>query len=240
MKKQDIIITLIFILAIIFSKGDFAFSFLFLIYLSTFIYRYFSKRSKDSPFFKHLKNLCKLGYTILLVAFIGFEAILLKDIAINKDNFPKSSHVIVLGGKLKDNIPSKTLELRLIRAYEYYEKFPDTIFILSGGKGDDENLPEAQGMANYLIEKGIPEKNLILEDKATSTYENFKFSKEILDSSEVENIGVISSSFHLYRAKFIAKKLDIPVEAIYAKSPLILFFNCSLREFFAYFNEIRK
>ena len=235
MKKQDIIITLIFILAIIFSKRDFAFSFLFLIYLSTFIYRYFSKRSKDSLFFKNLKNLCKLGYIIL-----GFEAILLKDIAINKDNFPKSSHVIVLDGKLEDNIPSKTLELRLIRAYEYYEKFPDTIFVLSGGKGDDENLPEAQGMANYLIEKGIPEKNLILESNATSTYENFKFSKEILDSLEVKNIGVISSSFHLYRAKFIAKKLGIPVEAIYAESPLILFFNCSLREFFAYFNEIRK
>ena len=95
-------------------------------------------------------------------------------------------------------------------------------------------------MANYLIEKGIPEKNLILESNATSTYENFKFSKEILDSLEVKNIGVISSSFHLYRAKFIAKKLGIPVEAIYANSPLILFFNCSLREFFAYFNEMRK
>ena len=152
MKKQDIIITFIFILAIIFSKGDFAFFFLFLIYLSTFIYRYFSKSLKI-VILKNLKNLCKLGYIILFVAFIGFEAILLKDIAINKDNFPKSSHIIVLGGKLDDNIPSKTLELRLIKAYEYYQKFPDTIFILSGGKGDDENLSEAQGMANYLIER---------------------------------------------------------------------------------------
>lgn len=240
MKKQDIIITTIFILAIIFSKGDFAFSFLFLIYISTFIYKYLLKKSNDNPFFKNLKNLCKLGYTILFISFIGFEALLLKDIFINKENFPKVSHVIVLGGKLENNILSKTLELRLIRAYEYFQKFPDTIFILSGGKGDDENLPEAQGMANYLIEKGIPKENMILENNATSTYENFKFSKEILDSLEVKNIGVISSSFHLYRAKFIAKKLDIPVEAIYAKSPLILFFNCSLREFFAYFNEIRK
>ena len=240
MKKQDIIITAIFILLIIFSKGDFTFLFLFLIYLSTFIYKYFSKKSKNSSVFKNLKALCKLGYILLFISFIGFEAVLLKDIAINKDNFPKKSHIIVLGGKLNDNIPSKTLELRLIKAYEYYQKFPDTIFILSGGKGDDENLSEAQGMANYLIEKGVPTNNLVLEDKATSTYENFKFSKKILDNLEVKNIGVISSSFHLYRAKFIAKKLDIPVEAIYADSPLILFFNCSLREFFAYFNEMRK
>lgn len=240
MKKQDIIITIIFILAIIFSKGDFAFSFLFLLYLSTFIYKYFSKKSKNSLFFKNLKTLYKLGYTILLVSFIGFESILLKDISTNKTNFPEVSHMIVLGAGLKDDKPADVLELRLEKAYEYYKKYPNTIFILTGGTGDDETLSEAKAMETYLIEKEVPKTNLILEDKATSTYENFRFSKEILDNLDVKNIGVLSSSFHLYRAKFIAKKLDIPIEAIYAESPLILFFNCSLREFFAYFNEIRK
>lgn len=189
---------------------------------------------------KKLNFIFIFGIFLSFTIFLSFQFFLFKDIYKNKNNFPKVSHIIVLGAGLKDNKPNELLEFRLIKTLEYYKKYPNTIFILSGGVGKNEKLSEAKAMENYLIEKGIPKKNLILEENSTSTYENLKFSKEILKNLKVKNIGVISSSFHLYRTKYIAKKLNMSIETIYANTPYTVILLYAFREFFAYCNELRK
>ena len=41
-------------------------------------------------------------------------------------------------------------------------------------------MPEAEALAGYLIGKGIPETSVIKETRSTSTMENFKFSRELI------------------------------------------------------------
>lgn len=67
-------------------------------------------------------------------------------------------YVIVLGTQIHESGPSIVLKYRLDAAVLYLNENPGTICIVSGGQGKNEPYSEAEGMAKYLIEKGIPEK----------------------------------------------------------------------------------
>ena len=228
------------IICILSVKSSFGFVFLLLFYISLIVYRNISKRAEKNRFFNFLKKFCKLGYTLFFISFIFIEGTILKDIFSNRDKVPQVDYLIVLGAGLRGESPSEVLKYRLREAVKYYALYPDTIFILSGGQGADEPLTEAEAMKRYLVRKGIPEKNIIKEEKSTSTYENLQFSNEILKNSNSKNAGVMSNSFHMYRVKMIAAKLNIPLKTVYAGTPEIVFPNYMLREYFAYFNEKRK
>lgn len=83
---------------------------------------------------------------------------------------------------------------------------PDTLCIVSGGKGDDEKISEALAMKNYLLEKGMDSDRIIMEDKSTSTYENIQNSLKILDELGMSHdMTIVTDGFHQYRASLIAK-----------------------------------
>lgn len=116
------------------------------------------------------------------------------------------STVIVLGCQVRGNTPSLMLANRLDAAYGYLMKNPDAVCIVSGGKGDGENLSEAQCMFNYLTDKGISSQRILMEDKSVNTVENIKFSKEIIEKNSLStNTAIVTDIFHQYRASKIVK-----------------------------------
>ncbi|GAA6325182.1 YdcF family protein [Fusobacterium ulcerans] len=241
MKKLDFIILIFLFICSLLVKSSFGFRFLFLFYASLIIYKNIALKADKNKFFKFLKKICKLGYCLFFFSFIIVEGIILKDILVNRNNSPKVKYLIVLGAGLKGDIPSEVLKYRLNKAVKYFKENPDTIFIVSGGQGKDELISEAEAMEIYLSERGIPIKNIIKEDKSTSTYENLKFSDKIIKEKEITgDIAVMSNSFHMYRVKMISKKLNFPLKTVYAETPAIVFPNYMLREYFAFFNEYRK
>ncbi|WP_462354916.1 YdcF family protein [Fusobacterium ulcerans] len=241
MKKLDFIILIFLFICSLLVKSSFGFRFLFLFYASLIIYKNIALKADKNKFFKFLKKICKLGYCLFFFSFIIVEGIILKDILVNRNNSPKVKYLIVLGAGLKGDIPSEVLKYRLNKAVKYFKENPDTIFIVSGGQGKDELISEAEAMEIYLSERGIPIKNIIKEDKSTSTYENLKFSDKIIKEKEITgDIAVMSNSFHMYRVKMISKKIKFPLKTVYAETPAIVFPNYMLREYFAFFNEYRK
>lgn len=115
--------------------------------------------------------------------------------------------VIVLGAAVQGDTPSLTLADRLDAAVEYHTKNPNALIVVSGGKGPQENVTEAFAMEKYLIEKGVPKEKILKEENATSTFENFTFSKEILDNTlkGEYRTAYITNEYHIYRAGCIAK-----------------------------------
>ncbi|MCI6031625.1 MAG: YdcF family protein [Fusobacterium varium] len=241
MKKIDFFILTFLFLCNIIVKSSFGFRFLFLLYTSLIIYKNIAARAEKNRFFKFLKKICKLGYYFFILTFIFIEGIILKDILVNRNKDPKVKCLIVLGAGLKGDVPSEVLKYRLDKAVEYYKENPNTIFIVSGGQGKDELISEAEAMEIYLSKRDIPIKNIIKEDKSTSTYENLKFSDEIIKQKGITgDIAVMSNSFHMYRVKMISEKLNFSLKTVYAETPAIVFPNYMLREYFALLNEYRK
>lgn len=140
-------------------------------------------------------------------------------------------YLVVLGAQIKTSGPSKALQYRLDEAIRYLEENPDTRVIVSGGQGPDEHMSEAQGMYDYLVEKGISPERIILEDQSKNTFQNLTFSAEYLDKDN-DLVGVVSNNFHVFRATKIAKKAGYEnVYGIAAKGEPFLQYNNMMREF---------
>lgn len=128
---------------------------------------------------------------------------------------------IVLGAKVNGETPSLSLKYRLDAALNYANEHPNVYLILSGGQGKGEAISEAQAMENYLVANGLSKDRLLLETKSTSTYENIRFSKELLPEGVAE-VTIISSDFHLARAQKLAEKLNLTTDVIAAQTPEIV------------------
>ncbi|MCI8355275.1 MAG: YdcF family protein, partial [Lachnospiraceae bacterium] len=104
--------------------------------------------------------------------------------------------------------------------------------IVSGGQGPDEHISEAQGMYDYLVEKGIDKNRILKEDKSVNTFQNLSFSAQYLDR-EQDAVGVVTNNFHVFRAVRTAKKAGYRnVCGIAAKGEPFLQWNNMMREFF--------
>jgi uncharacterized SAM-binding protein YcdF (DUF218 family) len=141
-------------------------------------------------------------------------------------------YIIVLGAQMKESGPSRALQMRLDRAYDYLTANERTKAVLSGGQGPDEPVSEAQGMRDYLVSRGIKEDRLILEEKSTSTWENLTFSSRYVEAG-TDTVGIVTNNFHIFRAKKIAEKAGYQnIYGIAAKGEAALQLNNMIREFF--------
>lgn len=166
---------------------------------------------------KVLKRFICIGLALCLAYLAVVEVPIIK--SASGDTAYDADYIIVLGAAVHGDTPSLSLLERMEAAKDYLIEHPDTVAIVSGGQGGGENLSEAQAMYNWLSENGIEANRLIMENKATSTYENLKFSFEIIDSlssGDSPKIAVVTSEYHIYRAKLIAGSLGTEVHAIAA------------------------
>lgn len=157
---------------------------------------------------------------VLLAALVIFAAAASVMIIVQACKVPSNdapATVIVLGCKVNGTRPSLYLMSRIKAAHKYLSEHEDAVCILSGGQGPDEGISEAQAMYNYLTDMGIGGDRLYIEDSSSSTYENFKYSKELITKHGLsENIAVVTNSFHQLRASMIASKLGLTVSSVNA------------------------
>lgn len=131
--------------------------------------------------------------------------------------------MVVFGCQVRKDGPSILLRDRLDTALDYLEEHPELPVLVTGGKGDDEHISEAQAMRDYLVEHGIDESRITMEDRSRNTKQNLIFSKDVLRQQDKEpgelHILAVSSGFHLARIGMLAHRfgygevstLDAPV-----------------------------
>ena len=136
---------------------------------------------------------------------------------------PKQSceYVVVLGAKVRPDGPAVSLMDRIHAAHAYMTEHPDVIAVVSGGKGADEPMTEAQCMYDELVKLGVDPERIWKEENATSTWENLNFSLDLIEENtgiRPEKIGLLSSEYHLYRASLFADACGVESIGIPAKT----------------------
>ena len=191
-------------------------------------------------FTRYYKIMGMVGFTVfyfstLMLAFVLYTLFI--QYIPHRTNF---NYIIIHGcGLIRGREISKLLASRLDKAIELYGKCREKpILIPSGGKGSDEAISEAEAMAGYLREHGIPDSQIIMEDKSVSTMENLIFSKNIVYSREgKKRMALITSNYHVYRCLSYAKSLSMKCVGIGAKVAWYYWPSALIREFVAVFSE---
>lgn len=205
------------------------------------IYYIFSYKIKEYLIMK------KLFKGIKIILFIGISIIILVEGAIimyPKKNIDGSDYIIVLGAGLRGDSITTTLRDRLDATIDYVNKSNfDGKIIVSGGQGPGESITEAEAMKNYLIDKKI-KNDIIIEDKATNTFENFKFSKtkiENITGNSIDNykVKIVTTDFHVLRSFILAKRNNYDNVTFYSSNTKwYLIPTLYAREFFAFFKSL--
>lgn len=168
---------------------------------------------------------------VLFLAFLAIEIIILSGMLVMPKK--KLPVIIVLGACIRGEQITGALKKRLDKALEYLKENPETLVIVSGGKGRGEDTTEASAMRKYLLQCGVEEERIIMEETSHSTKENLENSSEYLKNNK-EMVGIVTNNFHMYRAMKMAKYIGYKnARGITASSDMILFLNYMVREFFA-------
>ena len=126
--------------------------------------------------------------------------------------------------------------MRLEAALDYLSDKPEIPVVVTGSQGPGEEISEAQCMADWLMARGVAADRILLENQADNTEENIRFSKALLAEAGVDladDIAVVSSDYHLYRASLMwGSPGMVPVAAHMPGQYLPLTVNYYIREAF--------
>lgn len=143
-----------------------------------------------------------------------------------------ADYCIILGAQMKTNGPSDALKRRLDRAVIYLKESPETMVIVSGAKGSNEPVSEAQGMYDYLVNAGIAPERILMEEASRNTYENLEYSGQLLDR-QWDSVVLVTNNFHMYRTLKLAKGAGYrQIGGLSASTYPWMLPNNLLREFF--------
>lgn len=183
---------------------------------------------------KIIMRIFKVFISFIFIVFVIVEGCIIY--SANKDIKDKPDYIMILGGGIRGKSMLLIQLQRTEKALEFIKKNPDVKIIVSGGQGPGEDISEAESMKDYLIKHGVNSENIIKEDKSKNTMENMKYTAKILktiDNRSNLKIGIVTSNFHIFRAKFLAKRVGLDAEGIPAPSNELLLPNFAVRECFA-------
>ena len=147
--------------------------------------------------------------SIILVLFINFYVVGMANKRMIKDNNYSSLKnvdcILILGAGIWGDKPSPMLQDRLDEGVKLYKEGIASKIIMSGDHGREE-YDEVNIMKEYAIEQGVPSEDIFMDHAGFSTYESIYRAKEIFDA---DNIVIVTQEYHLYRALYIADKLNI-------------------------------
>lgn len=118
--------------------------------------------------------------------------------------------MVVLGCQVKPWGPSVLLQDRLNTAWDYWQEHPETRIVVTGGQGPDEPSTEARAMADSLMEKGVPEEQILLEEESQNTVQNLRCTARLLEEQGYDirdGVVIVSNGFHLTRARMLAGRV---------------------------------
>jgi len=183
-------------------------------------------------FFIESKKLVIYFSKLFLILFLFFGYIPLSNFLLSKieDYIQPSKYpiqqltgVVVLGGSFETGLESKERNQvflnssaeRLTKTLEIYKKNPRILILFSGFSNEfkPQGWSESDMAKKFFIDQGVRIDNLIFENQSRNTFENIKYSKDIINNYK-GTWGLITSANHMPRSFFTFKKQGLILEPI--------------------------
>lgn len=122
-----------------------------------------------------------------------------------------SDMILVLGARIyRGQSYNPCLQARVNHAVDLYLAGYGKKLLFSGGRDKEDGVIEGEEMKKLAINLGVPQRDILVENKATSTYENLLYAKAIMAANQYTSVIIVTEPFHMPRASWVADKLGIP------------------------------
>ncbi len=132
--------------------------------------------------------------------------------------------IVILGCKVNGDTPSDMLEDRLLCGINLYKSGAAPKIIMSGDHGTT-TYDEVNTMKQYAVDAGVPSEDVFMDHAGFSTYESIYRARDIF---KAKKIIIVTQTYHLYRALYIAKELGL--EAYGVASDYDVYMNQTKRD----------
>ena len=122
--------------------------------------------------------------------------------------------IVVLGAAQYDGRPSPQLEGRLLTAIDLWNDGSAKYFIVTGGRQEGDRFTEAETSRNVALDRGVPDSNILFEDKGTTTWESLQGVAQLVQQHEISSVILVTDPYHAMRASLIAKRSGINVAGV--------------------------
>ena len=117
--------------------------------------------------------------------------------------------IVVMGTAQYNGRPSPVLRARLDRVLDVWEEGVAPLVVVTGGKQEGDAFTEAEASHDYLVERGVPDGAILLEDRGGDSWESLQGVATILEARDVDRVLIVSDGFHLLRLKKMAHDLGL-------------------------------
>ena len=129
----------------------------------------------------------------------------------------KGDAAIVLGAAVWGKEPSPVFRERINHSIDLYRKGKVRKIILTGGQGNRDELTEAAEARQFALRNGVPDRDILIEERSHTTYENLVNAKQVADAHGLKKVLIVSDPMHMKRA--VAMASDVGLEAYPSPTP---------------------
>jgi uncharacterized SAM-binding protein YcdF (DUF218 family) len=125
----------------------------------------------------------------------------------HNDEVRPADAIVVLGAAHYNGKPSPVLQARLDHAHYLFEERLAPRVIVTGGRGEGDELAEADAAEMYLEGEGVPSDVILAEDEGKTTLESLEKVREIAVDQGIDTVLLVSDPMHSERIKTMAEDL---------------------------------
>ena len=129
--------------------------------------------------------------------------------AARRDQARPSQAILVFGTAQYNGVPSPVLAARLDHAIDLYRKGLAPVIVVTGGNQPGDQFTEATASANYLIERGVPDEDVLREVSGTSSWQSLAAAANFLAERDIDDVLLVSDPFHSFRIRAMASELGL-------------------------------
>ena len=129
--------------------------------------------------------------------------------AARNDQARPADAIVVFGTAQYNGVPSPVLAARLDHAIELYQKDLAPVIVVTGGNQPGDQFTEATASANYLIQRGVPDEDVLREVSGTSSWQSLAAAANFLDDRQITDVLLVSDPFHSLRIRAMASELGL-------------------------------
>jgi uncharacterized SAM-binding protein YcdF (DUF218 family) len=111
-----------------------------------------------------------------------------------------------------ETVPGFSTQLRATHAAWLFHNWKRVPIVVSGGPTAGAGTLGSL-MRRELLQRGVPDQMIWVEDRSTSTYENAVESTAILRERGIRRIALVTEGFHMWRAELCFRRLGLEVAA---------------------------